>query len=88
MSSAARLGLKHSQPMCPLGCATAKNHRPFAQWNLSLAHLQHLKFAIVISHRLKRFIGCTSAWLRNCMRTKTNICSVQIFLERTLLATC
>jgi len=37
MSSAARLGLKHSQPMYPLGCATAKNHRPFAQWRSEIS---------------------------------------------------
>jgi len=30
---------------------------------------------------LKRFFGCASAWLRNCMRTKINICSASNFLK-------
>jgi len=55
--------------------------RPFAQWNLILAHLQYHKFNIVDIHRtalyrLKRFTGCASAWLSTFMLTKTNVYSV------------
>ena len=38
-------------PMFPPRCATAQYHQIFAQWNLTLAHLQHFKFNIVNIYR-------------------------------------
>jgi len=75
----------------PLRCATAQLHsvtRPFAQWNLILAHL-HSKLYVVqkshspftVGHASVVVIAHGYAWLRNCVRTKTNICSVQNFLR-------
>ena len=64
--------------------ATAKlrsTTRPFVQWSLILGHLKHSKLTVVsytyriAFHRLKRVIGCASAWFPNCMRNKTTICS-------------
>jgi len=55
----------------PLRCANA-------QWNLIRSHLQHSKQPF---KRLKRFTGCVSSWLHNCMRSKKNICAMQTFLR-------
>ena len=63
------------------GAQMRRTTRAFAQWNLILAHVQHSKFDIVYRITLsKRFAGCISTELWNCMRTKINICSMQNFL--------
>jgi len=41
--------------------------------------------ALVAFVTLETFHFCVSTWLSNCMRTETNICFVQNFLEGTLL---
>jgi len=63
-----------SQSGAQMRCTT----RPFAQWNLILAHLQHSKCNIVYIYRvisciytghvaLKCFISCAFTRVRNCM---------------------
>jgi len=68
----------------PLRCASVQlrgTSKPFAQWNLILAHLQHSKFHILymyISHRPITAWNASlvvSTWLHSCISTKIKICS-------------
>ena len=55
--------------------------KPSTQWNIILAHMKHSKFNnVYILHCLKAsLVVCLR--LRNCMRSKTKIFSVQNFLR-------
>ena len=68
----------------PLRCAFAHYHQTICEVKSCSSVLQHSKSHILyISHRTftawhASLVVCT--WWRNCMRTETNICSVQNFL--------
>jgi len=57
-------------------CVVLPPSRERATFQIKILYIYVYRSAI-----LERFCGCVSAWLRNRMRTKTNICSVQNFLR-------
>ena len=68
------------EPMFLRRCVSAHHHQNICAVT-SHAHLQQFKIKsctnrVYIFHHMKRITGCASACLRNCVRTKTNICSV------------
>ena len=76
-----------SVPSGVRNCAEPAEHLRSETSFLRTCNIQNLISYIYCIALSKRFTGCVSTWLWNCMRTETNICSMQNVLTGTLLVT-